>query len=199
MWRWSWVLLRKVDAWTWVLVTLTNFLLLLPPITTPTSGGGGGGVNARTRGALRDLERNDQKFERFVISIEMNYANFLQPPLSFPRWLHNTVPENFHPHYVPHTHSRPHNSHLTHPEYKNRLPPKEHEGGSPPEKESRRRDRAGRRRRNHLPLEIYPPTDKLESLTKNISTILDSLSRNYDKRVRPNYGADPVEVTKPIF
>jgi hypothetical protein len=31
-------------------------------------------------------------------------------------------------------------------------------------------------------------------LSKNISTILNSLSRNYDKRVRPNYGADPVEV-----
>jgi glycine receptor alpha-3 len=35
---------------------------------------------------------------------------------------------------------------------------------------------------------------ELKALSRNISSILDSFGENYDKRVRPNYGGDPVVV-----
>ncbi|OXA60668.1 Gamma-aminobutyric acid receptor subunit beta, partial [Folsomia candida] len=146
----------------------TTFLLL--PATTTT----------RTRGSLRDLERNDEKFER---------------------WLHNSVPEPFRPHYVPHPHTRSHfsvgsSSHYSSHdlEYKNNVNAEKVQSQRTFLQETRRRDRAGRRRRNHLVPEPFPPTEQLQTLSKNISTILNSLSQNYDKRVRPNYGGEPVVV-----
>jgi len=36
----------------------------------------------------------------------------------------------------------------------------------------------------------FPPYEELRRLSKNITSILDAFSNNYDKRVRPNYGGN---------
>jgi hypothetical protein len=105
----------------------------------------------------------------------------------FQKWLHSTIPEVFHPHYSSFSSSSSSSQQQHQQEYK-----------------SSRRDRAGRRRRGHnkggggvaqaLSEEFPEEQQRLHTLSKNISTILNSLAQNYDKRVRPNYGGEPVEV-----
>ncbi|XP_021947667.1 gamma-aminobutyric acid receptor subunit beta isoform X1 [Folsomia candida] len=44
------------------------------------------------------------------------------------------------------------------------------------------------------PSTTFPSHDELKTLSRNITAILDAFSANYDKRVRPNYGGEPVSV-----
>ncbi|OXA53523.1 Gamma-aminobutyric acid receptor subunit beta [Folsomia candida] len=45
----------------------------------------------------------------------------------------------------------------------------------------------------------YPSHQELKLLSKNITGILDGFSKKYDRRVRPNYGDEPVEVGVTLY